>query len=102
MNATEEEAVNPLELLQVLSDATSQDPTKLTHSTARLKELLELFGTFDALQEIAARKELALPVRQQAIIQLKNASNNRWRSRKSEFNAYLPLPLPETINQTSF
>ncbi|KAJ3573347.1 hypothetical protein NP233_g2485 [Leucocoprinus birnbaumii] len=44
--------------------------------------MVEMLGTLDALQEIAVRRELPTPVRQQAIIQFKNAALGHWRSRK--------------------
>jgi hypothetical protein len=83
MNPQPVQSVNPNELLQVVSDATAQDPARVQAATHRLKELLELFGTFDGLQEIAAQRNLPLTLRQQAIIQFKNSALSRWRSRKS-------------------
>ena len=62
--------------------AASQDPAQVQASTTRLKELLEVPGAYDLLQEIAATKSVTLQVRQQAIIQFKNAASGHWRSRK--------------------
>lgn len=70
------------ELFQVICDAASQDPAKMRASTDRLKELLDMTGSFDALSEIAVQQNLPLQVRQLSIIQLKNAVSNHWRSRK--------------------
>jgi hypothetical protein len=76
------ENVSPVELYEVMSGASSQDPTQVQTSSKRLKEMLEMFGTFDGLHEIAAQRTVPLPVRQQSIIQFKNAALNHWRSRK--------------------
>lgn len=73
---------SPEEVYNVICAAASQDPVQLKASAERLKELLEMPGTFDALSEIAATRTLPLPVRQQSIIQLKNSSLNHWKSRK--------------------
>jgi hypothetical protein len=82
MNHHTVEAVNRAELYQVISDASSQDPSRVQRATQRLKELLDLFGTFEALQEIAAQRDQPLALRQQAMIQLKNSALNHWKSRK--------------------
>ncbi|KAF9534185.1 armadillo-type protein [Crepidotus variabilis] len=74
--------VNPTEVYEVILGACSADLTILQASSKRLKFLVEMFGTFDALQEIASRQDLPLAVRQQAIIQFKNSVLNHWRSRK--------------------
>lgn len=74
--------VSPQELYDVMCGAASQDPARVQASAARLKEMLDLFGTFDALHEIASQKAVALPVRQQSIIQFKNGALGHWRSRK--------------------
>jgi CAS/CSE protein involved in chromosome segregation len=76
------ENVSPTELYEVVSLASSQDPTRVQASSKRLKEMLEMFGTYDGLHEIAAQKTVPLPVRQQSIIQFKNAALTHWRSRK--------------------
>lgn len=70
------------ELFQVICDAASQDPAKIMTSTDRLKQMLDMTGTFDALSEIALQQNLPLQVRQQSIIQLKNAVSAHWRSRR--------------------
>ncbi|TCD64327.1 hypothetical protein EIP91_004237 [Steccherinum ochraceum] len=82
------------ELFQVICDAASQDPSKMRASTDRLKELLDMTGSFDALSEIAVQQSLPLQVRQLSIIQLKNAVGNHWRSRK-----LVPLEQRERIRQ---
>ncbi|KAF8917892.1 armadillo-type protein [Mucidula mucida] len=74
--------VSPQELYQALEGATSQDPRVLHQSDKRLKQMLGLFGAFDALQDIAAERSVPLPVRQQAIIQFKNEALKSWKSRK--------------------
>ncbi|KAI0347520.1 ARM repeat-containing protein [Trametopsis cervina] len=76
------ENVSPEELYNVISAATSQDPGQIKASSDRLKQMLEMAGTFDALSEIAAQRNLPLQVRQQSIIQLKNSSLGHWKSRK--------------------
>lgn len=76
------QAVNPQELYQVVVDASSQDPSRVQSSSTRLKQMLDMLGTFDALQDIAVQRNLPSPVRQQAIIQFKNAALAHWRSRK--------------------
>jgi hypothetical protein len=79
------QSVDPAELFQVVSDASAQDPLRVQRAAARLKELLQQFGTFASLQEIATDKSLPLPARQQAIIQLKNSVISHWKSRKCVF-----------------
>ncbi|KAI9000953.1 ARM repeat-containing protein [Trametes punicea] len=74
--------ISPEELYNVVSGAASQNPAQVQASTARLKELLEIPGAYDLLQEVAATKSVPLQVRQQAIIQFKNAATGHWRSRK--------------------
>ncbi|KAF8639750.1 hypothetical protein AX17_001012 [Amanita inopinata Kibby_2008] len=76
------ETVSRQELFQVISDAASQNPLLVQQSSKRLKHMLDMFGTFDALYEIAAQKSLSLYIRQQAIIQFKNAALGHWKSRK--------------------
>ncbi|KAH8106154.1 ARM repeat-containing protein [Cristinia sonorae] len=70
------------ELFQVICDAASQDPLKIKTSTDRLKQMLDMTGCFDALSQISAQRVMPLQVRQQSIIQLKNAVINQWRSRR--------------------
>lgn len=74
--------VSPQELFQVICDAASQDPVKMKVSTDRLKQLLDMTGSFDALSEITVQRSVPLQVRQQSIIQLKNAVSVHWRSRR--------------------
>ncbi|KAH7916807.1 ARM repeat-containing protein [Hygrophoropsis aurantiaca] len=76
------ENVSPEEVYNVITGASSQDPALVDASSKRLKELLECFGTYDALHEIAAQKSVPLHVRQQSIIQFKNAALSHWKSRK--------------------
>ena len=76
------EHVSPAELYNVMTATVSQDPAQLRASSDRLKQMLNMFGTYDGLHEIAAQRDLPLPVRQQSIIQFKNAAVNHWRSRK--------------------
>ncbi|KAJ7178998.1 armadillo-type protein [Mycena filopes] len=70
------------EVYQVMTGAASQDPTLVQASSHRLKAMLEMFGVYDSLHEIAAQKAVPLFIRQQSIIQFKNAALSHWRSRK--------------------
>lgn len=70
------------EVYQVMTGAASQDPAVFQASSTRLKEMLDMFGTYDALHEIAAQRAVPLQIRQQSIIQFKNAALSHWRSRK--------------------
>ena len=92
---------SPAEVLQVITSATSQDPAKMKTSSERLKELLDMTGTYDALSEISVSQNVPLPVRQQAIIQLKNNVTNFWRSRKLALLGFTLLYLL-TLLQDSF
>jgi hypothetical protein len=74
--------VNLEELFNVISAAASQDPAQVQASSDRLKEMFEMFGTFDGLSDIASQRAVPLAVRQQSIIQFKNAALGHWRSRK--------------------
>ena len=74
--------VSPAELYEVIVAACSQDYSQIQASSQRLKQMLEMFGTYDSLQDIATRPNTPLPIRQQAIIQFKNAVVHHWRSRK--------------------
>lgn len=76
------ETVSPTELLQVLNGACSLDQAQIMASGDRLKQMLDMFGIFDSLQDVAAQRELPLPIRQQAIIQFTRAAPNHWKSRK--------------------
>ncbi|KAJ7276541.1 armadillo-type protein [Mycena haematopus] len=70
------------EVYQVMTGAASQDPALFQASSTRLKEMLDMYGIYDALHEIAAQKAVPLQIRQQSIIQFKNAALPHWRSRK--------------------
>ncbi|ETW83875.1 hypothetical protein HETIRDRAFT_443980 [Heterobasidion irregulare TC 32-1] len=70
------------ELYNVVCGAASQNPAEMRAASERLKELLEVSGTCNALQEIALQKTAPLQVRQLSLIQFKNLITNRWRSRK--------------------
>ncbi|KAG2154931.1 ARM repeat-containing protein [Suillus bovinus] len=74
--------VDPQELYGVITQASSQNPAEVHASSKRVEELLNYFGTFDGLHEIAATRSVPLPVRKQSIIQFKNKALNHWRSRK--------------------
>jgi hypothetical protein len=77
------EHVSPQELYDVMTAASSQDPAQIQESSKRLKQMLDMFGTFNALHEIAAQRTVPLIIRQQSIIQFKNAALSHWKSRKS-------------------
>lgn len=85
MNAMADIHVNRQELLEVLYAASSQDPVQVRVSTERLKALLDILGTYDALHEIAAEKSYPPEMRKQSIIQFKNFAHGHWRSRKYAF-----------------
>ncbi|KAG5716692.1 Importin-11 [Termitomyces sp. T112] len=76
------EHVSPTELYEVLNAASSQDPSQLKASHERLRQMLDMFGTYDALHDIAGQRMAPLAIRQQAIIQFKNAALAHWKSRK--------------------
>ncbi|CCM04790.1 uncharacterized protein FIBRA_06983 [Fibroporia radiculosa] len=76
------ETLSPEELYDVVARAASQDPAQVQASTTRLKEIIQLFGAYDTLHEIAAQRTVPLAVRQQSIIQFKNAAVAHWKSRK--------------------
>ncbi|KAJ7498772.1 armadillo-type protein [Mycena latifolia] len=76
------QTVSPDEVYQIMAGAASQDPMLLQASAARLKEMLDMFGTYDALHEIAAQRPVPLQIRQMSIIQFKNSALSHWRSRK--------------------
>jgi hypothetical protein len=77
------EHVSPQELYDVMTAASSQNPAQIQESSKRFKQMLDMFGTFDALHEIAAQRTVPLIIRQQSIIQFKNAALGHWKSRKS-------------------
>jgi hypothetical protein len=75
--------VNPQEVLEVVRGAASQDPARVKISSDRLKQLEDgCFGTYQTLHEIAGQQSLDLVVRQQSLIQFKNAAITHWKSRK--------------------
>ncbi|KAM5532278.1 hypothetical protein V8D89_014036 [Ganoderma adspersum] len=80
--APPQEPVSPEELYNVVCGAASQNPAQVQESTNRLKELLTRPGAYDILHEIAAQKTVPLQVRQQAMIQFKNATTGHWRSNR--------------------
>lgn len=82
------EHISPTELYDVLNAASSQDPSQLKASHERLKQMLDMFGTYDALHDIAGRRTVPLAIRQQAIIQFKNAALAHWKSRKSAVDLF--------------
>lgn len=73
------------ELYNVLHAATTQDPVLVIASSEKLKTLLTMIGTLDGLSAIATQKSLPVQIRQQSAIQLKNAIQHSWRSRKYLF-----------------
>ena len=76
------QTASPEELYNVIVGATSQDPAVMSASAERLKAMLEMLGTYDGLSAIAAQKAFPIGVRQQSIIQLKNAVVPRWKQRR--------------------
>ncbi|KAF7355443.1 Importin N-terminal domain-containing protein [Mycena sanguinolenta] len=76
------QTVSAEEVYQVMTGAASQDPALFQASSARFKEMLDMYGIYDALHGIAAEKTVPLQIRQQSIIQFKNAALPHWRSRK--------------------
>ncbi|KAJ2930226.1 hypothetical protein H1R20_g6892, partial [Candolleomyces eurysporus] len=76
------ETVSPAELYEVITGACSQDQARVQASGKRLKEMLEMFGTYSGLHEIASQRNYPLPIRLQAIIQFKLTALNHWKSRK--------------------
>jgi hypothetical protein len=70
------------EIIQLLQDASSQDPSKINLLTDAFQRLEDRPGSFDIVHQIAAQKDMPLPVRQMAIIQFKNIVQGKWRSRK--------------------
>lgn len=76
------EPVSPGELYNVVAGAASQDPRMVVASATRLKEMLDMYGTFEGLSEISARRDVPLSIRQQSIIQFKNSALGVWRNRR--------------------
>jgi Importin-beta N-terminal domain len=66
-----------------VAGAASQNPKEMSMSAARLKDLMDLPGTLDLLQQIAAQRTAPLQIRQLSIIQVKNVVSTLWRSRRS-------------------
>ncbi len=77
--------VSPEELYNVVCVAASQNPAQVQDSANRLKELLARPAAYDILHEIAAQKTVPLQVRQQAMIQFKNATTGHWRSNRQVY-----------------
>ncbi|KAF8914040.1 armadillo-type protein [Gymnopilus junonius] len=80
--STTMQSVSPAELYEAIVGASSQDVSQVQASSQRLKQMLEMFGAYDVLQDIAARPSVPLVIRKQAIIQFKNVVVHHWRSRK--------------------
>lgn len=78
------DTVVPEELYQVIAGAASQDPRLVMSSAERLKEMVDMFGTFNCLSEIACERSLPLNIRQQSIIQFKNVALSHWKARRYE------------------
>lgn len=88
------EHISPEELYSVFQGLASQNPQLIKASEKRFKAMLDMFGTFDALNAIATSRNLPLAVRQQSIIQFKNAALGHWKSRKF----VILLPLASIVN----
>ncbi|KZT53287.1 ARM repeat-containing protein [Calocera cornea HHB12733] len=69
------------QLYQVLSDACSQDPARMMPAAERLPKLEKEQGAFHAIYQIGAEKRVPVPVREMAMIRLKNEMTTHWRSR---------------------
>lgn len=82
MSSRAVETVSAEELYNVVVGATSQDPRVVSASATRLKEMLDMYGTFAGLSEIFARRDVSLSVRQQSIIQFKNHALSHWRNKR--------------------
>ena len=76
------QTVNPQELFQVLTAACSSNQAQIMAAGQRLKEMLDMFGTYNELHRIAAQRDVAPAVRKQAIIQFKLNATFHWKSRK--------------------
>ncbi|KZP00014.1 ARM repeat-containing protein [Calocera viscosa TUFC12733] len=68
-------------LYQVLSDACSQDPARMMPAAQQLPRLEKEPGAFHAIYQIGAEKSVPVPVREMAMIRLKNEMTTHWRSR---------------------
>ncbi|KAI0053014.1 ARM repeat-containing protein [Auriscalpium vulgare] len=73
---------SPQELYSIVAGAVSQNPAEMQAASLRLKELLDLPGTLNALHQIAAERSFPLPIRKLSIIQIKNVVVNHWRSKR--------------------
>ena len=71
----------PQEIYLVLCDAVSQDPSKVKSAGDRLAQIQKEQGAYDSMHAIAAERSLPLDVRRMAIIQVKNAIAQNWRTR---------------------
>jgi len=76
------ETVSAPELYDVLTAACSHSQPQIEAAGRRLKEMLDMFGTYNELHNIAAQRAVPPAVRQQAIIQFKLAALPHWKSRK--------------------
>lgn len=85
------EHVSREELFKVVTGAASLDPAHMQASSKRLKELMEMQGTAEALFECAADRNLPLNVRQMAILQFKINAIGIWRSRTKYVLYYTTL-----------
>ena len=84
------------EVYAAVAGAASQNPKEMSASAARLKNLIDLPGTLDLLQQIAAQKTAPLHIRQLSIIQVKNVVSTLWRSRRS-VDLVLPRTCPNLV-----
>ncbi|KAH6915318.1 ran binding protein 11 [Coprinopsis sp. MPI-PUGE-AT-0042] len=76
------ETVNPQELYQVLTAACSSSQPQILAAGQRIKEMLEMFGTYNELHRIASQRDVPPAIRKQAIIQFKLNALHHWKSRK--------------------
>jgi hypothetical protein len=82
VTVTTSDPVDPAEILQTITDATSQDPVRLKASEEKMKHYADRPGTWDAAHFIAASPELPLEVRKMALILFKNGCLTRWKNRR--------------------
>ncbi|KAL0067569.1 hypothetical protein AAF712_005284 [Marasmius tenuissimus] len=80
--------VSPAELYEVITGASSSDPSQVQECSKRFKEMLQQNGIFDALHQIAAERSVPLHVRKQASIQFKNEALKSWKSRKIQNDSH--------------
>lgn len=76
------ETVNPQELYQVLTAACSSNQPQILAAGRRIKEMLEMFGTYNELHRISSQRDVPPAIRKQAIIQFKLNALHHWKSRK--------------------